>query len=97
MEKQSHFAIVNMKTATTAAVSVGSYSRKLLICCDMNISESVCVQCAHHLHHFNLLSQVLVLSQVDRVLDEVDWLIARKKSQTASDKSGSGKTPFFPH
>ncbi|XP_074488417.1 Fanconi anemia group I protein isoform X3 [Sebastes fasciatus] len=53
VEKQSHFAIVNMKTATTAAL--------------------------------------LVLSQVDRVLDEVDWLIARKKSQTASDKSGSGE------
>ncbi|XP_070764117.1 Fanconi anemia group I protein [Enoplosus armatus] len=51
VEKQSHFAIVNMKTATTAAL--------------------------------------LVLSQVDRVLDEVDWLIARKKSQAASDKSGS--------
>uniref|UniRef100_A0A4W6EER9 FA complementation group I n=1 Tax=Lates calcarifer TaxID=8187 RepID=A0A4W6EER9_LATCA len=48
VEKQSHFATVNMKTATT----------------------------------------LLVLSQVDRVLDEVDWLIARKKSQTASDKSG---------
>ncbi|XP_029288868.1 Fanconi anemia group I protein isoform X1 [Cottoperca gobio] len=53
VEKQSHFAIVNMKTATTAAL--------------------------------------LVLSQVDRVLDEVDWLIARKKSQTASDKSSSGE------
>ncbi|GLD60229.1 Fanconi anemia group I protein [Lates japonicus] len=53
VEKQSHFATVNMKTATTAAL--------------------------------------LVLSQVDRVLDEVDWLIARKKSQTASDKSGSGE------
>uniref|UniRef100_A0A669DMD5 FA complementation group I n=1 Tax=Oreochromis niloticus TaxID=8128 RepID=A0A669DMD5_ORENI len=44
VEKQSNFAIVNMKTASTAAL--------------------------------------LVLSQVDRVLDEVDWLIARKKSQT---------------
>ncbi|XP_061577509.1 Fanconi anemia group I protein isoform X2 [Cololabis saira] len=53
VEKQSHFAIVNMKTATTAAL--------------------------------------LVLSQVGRVLDEVDWLIARKKSQTTSDKSGSGE------
>ncbi|XP_039978862.1 Fanconi anemia group I protein [Xiphias gladius] len=52
VEKQSHFDIVNMKTATTAAL--------------------------------------LVLSQVDRVLDEVDWLIASKKSQAASDKSGSG-------
>uniref|UniRef100_A0A3B3YAB2 FA complementation group I n=1 Tax=Poecilia mexicana TaxID=48701 RepID=A0A3B3YAB2_9TELE len=47
VEKQCHFAIVNMKTATAA---------------------------------------LLVLTQVDRVLDEVDWLIARKKSQTASEK-----------
>lgn len=38
--------------------------------------------------------QLLVLSQVDRVLDEVDWLIARKKNQTTSDKSGSGKKLF---
>uniref|UniRef100_A0A7N6C156 FA complementation group I n=1 Tax=Anabas testudineus TaxID=64144 RepID=A0A7N6C156_ANATE len=30
---------------------------------------------------------LLVLSQVDRVLDEVDWLIARKKSHTAAAKS----------
>ncbi|KAM9754129.1 Fanconi anemia group I protein isoform 1-T1 [Menidia menidia] len=51
VEKQSHFAIVNMKTATTAAL--------------------------------------LILSQVDKVLDEVDWLIARKKSQSVSEKSGS--------
>uniref|UniRef100_A0A4W6EGB8 FA complementation group I n=1 Tax=Lates calcarifer TaxID=8187 RepID=A0A4W6EGB8_LATCA len=41
------------------------------------------------LHSYTL--NLLVLSQVDRVLDEVDWLIARKKSQTASDKSGSGE------
>ncbi|KAK9516876.1 hypothetical protein VZT92_024784 [Zoarces viviparus] len=53
VEKQSHFAIVNSKTATTGAL--------------------------------------LVLSLVDRVLDEVDWLIARKKSQTSSDRSGSGE------
>lgn len=60
-----------------------------------SISQNLFAQRAHHLHHFNLsLPQLLVLSQVDRVLDEVDWLIARKKSQTASDKSGSGKTPF---
>ncbi|KAM8861255.1 Fanconi anemia group I protein [Synchiropus picturatus] len=51
VEKQSHFALVNMKTATTAAL--------------------------------------LVLSQVDKVLDEVDWLVARKKNQTAADKSPS--------
>ncbi|KAM7396515.1 hypothetical protein PAMP_019550 [Pampus punctatissimus] len=51
VEKQSHFAIVNTKTATTATL--------------------------------------LVLSQVVKVLDEVDWLIARKKNQTASDKSVS--------
>ncbi|XP_037308033.2 Fanconi anemia group I protein [Pungitius pungitius] len=53
VEKQCHFAIINMKTAPAGAL--------------------------------------LVLSQVDRVLDEVDWLIARKKSQTSSDKSGSGE------
>ncbi|KAM3609806.1 uncharacterized protein V6R79_020568 [Siganus canaliculatus] len=34
---------------------------------------------------------LLILSQIDRVLDEVDWLIARKKSQTGSDKSSSGE------
>uniref|UniRef100_H3D3N5 FA complementation group I n=1 Tax=Tetraodon nigroviridis TaxID=99883 RepID=H3D3N5_TETNG len=34
---------------------------------------------------------LLVMSQVDRVLDEVDWLIARKKSQTAVGKPGSGE------
>uniref|UniRef100_A0A673BWW0 FA complementation group I n=1 Tax=Sphaeramia orbicularis TaxID=375764 RepID=A0A673BWW0_9TELE len=33
-------------------------------------------------------TRLLVLSQVDRVLDEVDWLIARKKNQGTSDKSG---------
>lgn len=37
--------------------------------------------------------QLLVLSEVDRVLDEVDWLIARRKTHTAPDKSGSGETP----
>lgn len=40
---------------------------------------------------FILLLQLLVLSQVERVLDEVDWLVARKKSQTTSDISSSGK------
>ncbi|XP_061891934.1 Fanconi anemia group I protein isoform X2 [Entelurus aequoreus] len=49
VENQSHFAIVNIKTAATAAL--------------------------------------LVFSQIDKVLDEVDWLIGRKKNQTASDKS----------
>lgn len=50
----------------------------------------------HPLHHlFNLLLQLLVLSQVDRVLDEVDWLIARKKSHTAAAKSVSGKKLFM--
>ncbi|TNN87802.1 Fanconi anemia group I [Liparis tanakae] len=53
VEKQSHFAIINMKTTATGAL--------------------------------------LVLSQVDRVLDEVDWLIAKKKSQTSPDKPGSGE------
>lgn len=28
------------------------------------------------------------------MLDEVDWLIARKKSRTSSDKSAAGTTPF---
>lgn len=41
------------------------------------------------------LLQLLVLSQVDRVLDEVDWLIAKKKSQTAAAKSVSGKKLFI--
>uniref|UniRef100_A0A3Q2XV84 FA complementation group I n=1 Tax=Hippocampus comes TaxID=109280 RepID=A0A3Q2XV84_HIPCM len=49
VEKQSHFAIVNMKTAMTA--------------------------------------QLQVMSQADKVLDEVDWLIGTKKSQMAADKS----------
>ncbi|XP_037538637.1 Fanconi anemia group I protein isoform X2 [Nematolebias whitei] len=57
VEKRSHFAVVNMKTATTATL--------------------------------------LVLSQVDKVLDEVDWLIARKKNQT-SDKSGSAEDSQAP-
>uniref|UniRef100_A0A671Y700 FA complementation group I n=1 Tax=Sparus aurata TaxID=8175 RepID=A0A671Y700_SPAAU len=40
-------------------------------------------------HNLRCVSlKLLVLSQVDRVLDEVDWLIARKKSQTLFDKSG---------
>ncbi|KAF7660465.1 hypothetical protein LDENG_00280970 [Lucifuga dentata] len=51
VEKQSNFAVVNMKSAMTAAL--------------------------------------LVLTQADRVLDEVDWLIARKKTQLVFDKSGS--------
>uniref|UniRef100_A0AAQ5XU60 FA complementation group I n=1 Tax=Amphiprion ocellaris TaxID=80972 RepID=A0AAQ5XU60_AMPOC len=38
--------------------------------------------------HKNNCYQLLVLSQVDRVLDEVDWLIARKKSQTATQTAG---------
>nr|XP_061812726.1 Fanconi anemia group I protein-like isoform X2 [Nerophis lumbriciformis] len=54
VEKLSHFAIVNMKTATTAALQV--------------------------------------LPQIDKVLDEVDWLIGKKKSQITSDKSGPEET-----
>ncbi|XP_072290472.1 Fanconi anemia group I protein isoform X2 [Eucyclogobius newberryi] len=53
VEKQSHFAIVNVKTASTVAM--------------------------------------LVLSQVDRLLDEVDWLIAKKKSQTLIEKPGNSE------
>uniref|UniRef100_A0A668AJ14 FA complementation group I n=1 Tax=Myripristis murdjan TaxID=586833 RepID=A0A668AJ14_9TELE len=39
-------------------------------------------------------SLLLVLSQVDRVLDEVDWLIAKKKTQQALEKSSAGKEPL---
>lgn len=43
---------------------------------------------------FSCLLQLLVLAQADRVLDEVDWLLARKKSQTTSDRRSSGsETP----
>uniref|UniRef100_A0A6Q2XI32 FA complementation group I n=1 Tax=Esox lucius TaxID=8010 RepID=A0A6Q2XI32_ESOLU len=55
VEQQSHFAIVNMKTAAPATVS-----------------------------------GLLVLSQVGRVLDEVDWLIAKKKGQLVPDKPSPG-------
>ncbi|XP_058264608.1 Fanconi anemia group I protein isoform X2 [Hemibagrus wyckioides] len=53
VEKQSHFAIVSMKTAASTTL--------------------------------------LVLSQVGRVLDEVDWLIAKKKGQIASERKTTGK------
>lgn len=53
VEKQSHFAIISMKTAS-------------------HITP-------------------LILSQVGRVLDEVDWLIAKKKSQVGLDKPISGE------
>ncbi|KAJ8002982.1 hypothetical protein DPEC_G00164610 [Dallia pectoralis] len=52
VEKQSHFAIINMKTAAPTTL--------------------------------------LVLSQVGKVLDEIDWLIAKKKGQLPSDKLSSG-------
>ncbi|XP_062847269.1 Fanconi anemia group I protein [Trichomycterus rosablanca] len=49
--------------------------------------------------HFSIISMktaasttLLVLSQVGRVLDEVDWLIAKKKSQLTSDKTTGGAT-----
>uniref|UniRef100_A0A8B9RB86 FA complementation group I n=1 Tax=Astyanax mexicanus TaxID=7994 RepID=A0A8B9RB86_ASTMX len=51
VEKQSHFAVVNTKTAASTTL--------------------------------------LVLSQVGRVLDEVDWLIAKKKGQSTSEKTAS--------
>ncbi|XP_073669366.1 Fanconi anemia group I protein isoform X1 [Paramisgurnus dabryanus] len=54
VEKQSHFAIVSMKTASSTTL--------------------------------------LVLTQVGKVLDEVDWLIAKKKAQISSDKTISGNT-----
>lgn len=87
VEKQSHFAIVNMKTATTAAVSVGFFSYHLL--------SHTYLGARRLQRHFNVSLQLLVLSQVDRVLDEVDWLIARKKSQTAAAKCVSGKKLFI--
>ncbi|CAL8359654.1 unnamed protein product [Lota lota] len=55
VEKQSHFSIVNMKTASTAAL--------------------------------------LVLAQVDKVLDEVDWLIAKKKADKPSAGEGTLTAP----
>ncbi|KAM6961339.1 Fanconi anemia group I protein [Aplochiton taeniatus] len=53
VEKQSHFAVITMKTAS-------------------HITP-------------------LILSQVGRVLDEVDWLIAKKKSQLGFDKPNFGE------
>uniref|UniRef100_A0A7N6BGL1 FA complementation group I n=1 Tax=Anabas testudineus TaxID=64144 RepID=A0A7N6BGL1_ANATE len=68
----------------------------LELCQDIHSQLGDIDQCVHPLHHlFNLLLQLLVLSQVDRVLDEVDWLIARKKSHTAAAKSVSGKKLFM--
>ncbi|XP_017555600.1 Fanconi anemia group I protein [Pygocentrus nattereri] len=47
--------------------------------------------------HFTIVSTktaasttLLVLSQVGKVLDEVDWLIAKKKDQSTSDRTTSG-------
>ncbi|XP_056307350.1 Fanconi anemia group I protein isoform X1 [Danio aesculapii] len=54
VEKQSHFAIICMKTAASTTLQV--------------------------------------LSQVGKVLDEVDWLIAKKKAQISSDRTISGNT-----
>ncbi|XP_064168791.1 Fanconi anemia group I protein isoform X1 [Anguilla rostrata] len=51
VEKQSHFAIVNLKTAPPTAI--------------------------------------LVLTQVGRILDEVDWLIAKKKGQLGTEQGNS--------
>uniref|UniRef100_A0AAR2JD36 FA complementation group I n=1 Tax=Pygocentrus nattereri TaxID=42514 RepID=A0AAR2JD36_PYGNA len=49
--------------------------------------------------HFTIVSTktaasttLLVLSQVGKVLDEVDWLIAKKKDQSTSDRTTSGAT-----
>ncbi|KAF4094918.1 Fanconi anemia group I protein isoform X3 [Onychostoma macrolepis] len=49
--------------------------------------------------HFSIISMktaasttLLVLSQVGKVLDEVDWLIAKKKGQISSDRTISGNT-----
>ncbi|XP_030646039.1 Fanconi anemia group I protein [Chanos chanos] len=54
VEKQSHFAMVNLKTAAPITL--------------------------------------LVLSQVGRVLEEVDWVISKKKSQLSSNKTTSEPT-----
>lgn len=82
VDKQCHFAIVNAKTATTVAVSVGRSSGNNVLFISSSSFASL----------FAL--QLLVTSQVDRVLDEVDWLIARKKSQATVNKSGSGRRPL---
>uniref|UniRef100_A0A8C9ZZA6 FA complementation group I n=1 Tax=Sander lucioperca TaxID=283035 RepID=A0A8C9ZZA6_SANLU len=63
----------------------------LELCQDIHSQLGDIDQVHTQLHYTVFRAQLLVLSQVDRVLDEVDWLIARKKSQTASDKSGSGE------
>uniref|UniRef100_A0A8D0D9D5 FA complementation group I n=1 Tax=Sander lucioperca TaxID=283035 RepID=A0A8D0D9D5_SANLU len=60
----------------------------LELCQDIHSQLGDIDQVHTQLHYTVFRAQLLVLSQVDRVLDEVDWLIARKKSQTASDKSG---------
>uniref|UniRef100_A0A8B9K1U9 FA complementation group I n=1 Tax=Astyanax mexicanus TaxID=7994 RepID=A0A8B9K1U9_ASTMX len=41
------------------------------------------------IHHCRICTELLVLSQVGRVLDEVDWLIAKKKGQSTSEKTAS--------
>lgn len=82
VDKQCHFAIVNTKTATTVAVSVRRSSGNNVLFTSIAII------------HFLFTLQLLVMSQVDRVLDEVDWLVARKKSQTTVKKSASGWRPL---
>lgn len=84
VDKQCHFAIVNTKTAAAVAVSVcRSAGDNILF-----ISVSV-------IDFFSpFMLQLLVMSQVDRVLDEVDWLIARKKSQGTANKSGGSRRPL---
>ncbi len=92
MEKQSNYDIVNMKTATTAAVSASAFFNAWMLLIAMTFRISLRLPTIFII--FNISPQLLVLSQVDRVLDEVDWLIARKKSQAATDKSDSGKKTF---
>ncbi|XP_066558133.1 Fanconi anemia group I protein [Amia ocellicauda] len=53
VEKQSHFAIINTKTAAPTAT-------------------------------------LLILSQVGRVLEEVEWLISKKKGQLSSERPAAG-------
>uniref|UniRef100_W5NBC0 FA complementation group I n=1 Tax=Lepisosteus oculatus TaxID=7918 RepID=W5NBC0_LEPOC len=59
VEKQSHFAIINAKTAAPTAT-------------------------------------LMVLSQVGRILDEVDWLISKKKGQLNSERLPTGEASQGP-
>ncbi|XP_072554442.1 Fanconi anemia group I protein isoform X3 [Paramormyrops kingsleyae] len=77
VEKQSHFAVVNMKTAAPTAVSDHPQNWAKVL---------------HTQFMFIIilsLFQLLVLTQVEKVLDEVDWLIARKRLDCGRDTESS--------